>query len=66
MIWIVSILALVIFIFITRAIQRRRDDRRSYRMERKQELFERTLESVRKSKPVEDISDGNEVNGEHT
>lgn len=64
MIWIVSILALVIFIFITRAIQRRRDDRRSYRLERKQELLERTLESVRRSKPLEDAPDSAELEGE--
>ena len=57
---IIAVVAILVFIYINRSINQKRDERRMDRQARRQEIFDRTLEQVKKpdhEAPVEKKTD---------
>ena len=47
-VFIIAVVAILMFIYINRSVNQKRDERRVDKLARRQELFDRTLEQVKK------------------
>ena len=65
MVWITLIVAMLIFIYLTRAIENKRAERREHMRERRQELLDRTIEAIQQNDNSQEEKPINSTNGDN-